>query len=289
MASVYEIVTEQIIKKLEAGIVPWAKPWTTSATNELPKNLKTKKTYRGVNLFLLSMSGYSSPYWLTMAQCQEMGGWVNEPKNYTMVVFWRPIVKRNEESGEDEMSFMAPRYFKVYNVEQCSGLNVPVATVPDEKSPVEKLEQCESLVRGYKDCPEINHGGDRAYYSPSADHIQMPKMEQFANSESYYSTLFHEMGHSTGHKSRLNRKEIGLAKFGTADYSREELVAEMTAAFLCNSVQILKPVEENTVAYLQGWMKSLKADSKAIFVAAGRAQKAYEYIVGKEENSSDEE
>ncbi len=287
-ATVYEIITSQMIEKLESGIIPWSKPWTTSATGEFPKNLKSKKEYRGVNLFILSMSGYSNPYWVTLNQCKEMGGWVMEPDKYTMVVFWRPIKKTNE-LGEEEMAFMAPRYYKVYNVEQCSGLEVPTLPAKPEKTPVEKLEACEELVRNFKDCPPINHGGDRAYYSPSADQIQLPLRDQFISSENYYATLFHEMGHSTGHEKRLNRKSIGVSKFGSADYSREELVAEMTSAFLCNAVQILKPVQDNTVAYLQGWLKALKADSKAIFIAAGQAQKAFEYIVGKEEIADEEE
>ena len=288
-SAVYKIVNEKIVSMLEQGTVPWKKPWTADGT---PKNLITKIPYRGVNTWLLSMSQFKSPYWVTWNQVQKIGGSVkkDQAKAYQMVVFWKMLKytkSNNKTQKEDEKTFPLLRYFRVYNLDQVElpaeiySKLVPEVTTRD----ISPIEEAQKIVDGYKDIPVIEFGHPKAAYSPTFDKIVMPEQKWFHSDEEYYATLFHEMGHSTGSEGRLKRfKANDFALFGDATYSKEELVAEMTASYLSAMAGIETRTLENAAAYVKGWLNALKSDDGRMLVfAASRAQKAADYILKKEE------
>lgn len=275
---VYEIITEKIIEKLEQGKVPWNKPWNSSASS--PKNFLTMKDYRGINVLLLGIAGYSCPYWLTFKQVKEKGGSVKKGEKGTIIVFYKWLEYEDKDNPEETKKFPMLRYYHVFNLEQTTGIDfeIPGEVLNDNQ----KIENCEKVVNGYVDKPKINQG-QRACYSPLLDYIEMPKMEKFNSSEYYYSTLFHEMIHSTGRENRLNRKTVtDLCPFGSTNYSKEELIAEIGAAFLCGITGIENKTIDNNTAYIQNWLKSLRNDKKLIVLAAGAAQKAADYMQNKD-------
>lgn len=268
----YELITNAIIAGLESGKVAWRRPWSTMR----PFNPSSKTEYRGVNTFVLSLYAFTDPRWMTFKQIEAMGGKVRKGEKGTPIVFWKQIVVEDKDTGKKK-NFPLLKHFYVWNVEQVEGLTLPELEQVKKNSP---LDSCEAIVKGMEDAPEISHGGARACYYPSTDKIQMPQLELFENSEAYYCTLFHELGHSTGHTSRLNRDEVmKMAKFGDENYSREELVAELCAAFLCQAAGIDND-QENTTAYVKGWLRALKDDPTMIVWAAGRAAKAADYVLG---------
>lgn len=272
---VYQIVTDRIVGLLEAGTVPWHRPWRSR--NLWPQNMVTRKPYRGINQFLLCAAKYPSPFWLTFRQVHLFGGSVKKGEKSFPVVFW----KRYKEEGNDEarpIPFL--RYYSVFNVAQCEGFDV-LALPGIEPSPkFERIERCEKVVSAMPKAPVIKHQGSRACYSPSADEISIPVPESFESLESYYSTLFHELTHSTGHLSRLNRKEVAQpGRFGSEPYSREELVAEMGAAFLCGHCEIENKTVDQSASYIQSWLNRLKDDRKLVVHAAAAAQKACDFIL----------
>lgn len=288
----YAIVTDRIIEALDAGIVPWHQPWKTIGGG--PTSLSTGKPYRGINVWILSVTaqlcGYTSPYWVTFKQAKERGGSVRKGEKGTQVVLWKPVKREGEnERGETEnSSYMLLRYFTVFNLDQCDGIEIaPTEPLPEH----EPIEHAETLAHGYRarGGPVVNHGGDRACYSPALDYVAMPLVDQFETPEHYYSVLFHELAHSTGHESRLGRKTlIHPAPFGSEDYSQEELVAEMSAAFLCGEAGIPVNVEHHA-SYLGSWLKKLRDDRKMIVQAAAQAQKAADLVAGKPAYTKEEE
>ena len=284
----YQLITDRIIELLESGTVPWQKPWHDAGP---PKNLNSGKAYRGVNPFVLNceaaVRGYSTNYWLTFKQCQARGGKVRKGEKGTPVVFWKIWEKEVEESSDqnddEEKIAKIPvlKFFYVFNAEQCDGIDVPQ---PDFK-PLDfnPITECERTINEMPNPPTIRHGETRAYYSPPRDLINLPEPEAFISTEEYYSTLFHEVIHSTGHESRLNRPGItDSTQFGSEVYGREELVAEMGAAFLCGQTGIAPAIEDNSAAYIQGWLSKLRTDHKAVVIAASQAQKAVDYVTGHE-------
>ena len=277
--NVYEVITNQIIDRLERdGVVPWHQPWST----ERPKNLVSKKEYRGINVFLLGAGRYSNPYWLTFKQAKQLGGHVKKGEKSTPVVFWKWLEREREnpDTGEVEtVSTPLLRYYRVFNVEQCEGLSVPALENTREFHPIEEAER---VVQEMPQCPIIQQETAQAFYWPSADVVNMPPAELFSSDEEYYSTLFHELTHATGHESRLNRLDTDkLAAFGSRDYSQEELVAEMGAAFLCGHCQIVDPIIDNSAAYIQGWLRKLRNDKRLVVFAAAQAQKAADFILNR--------
>jgi antirestriction protein ArdC len=275
MPTAYEIVTESIIKQLESGVAPWRKPWRTAA----PANLVSKKEYRGINVFLLASQGYGSRYWLTYRQAQTVGGNVRKGERGSKVVLWKidEYQKRNTTSGqlEDRKSILL-RYYTVFNVEQCEGIKSP-----DPAPVICSIEKCDSIVTAMPNPPAFEQDS-QACYRPSIDTVGMPVLSAFHSAEEYYSTLFHELTHSTGHPTRLARE--GILKhnpFGSEDYSKEELVAEMGAAMLCGVAGIESQTLGNSASYLQSWISRLKSDSRLVVSAAAQAQKAADYILGK--------
>jgi len=284
-ADAYKVVTDRIIEALEAGTVPWHKPWR-SVRGELPTSLQTGRAYRGINVWILSLTaqarGFTSPYWVTFKQAKERGGSVRKGEKGTQVVLWKPVKKTGEdENGEaEDRSYLLLRYFTVFNLDQCDGIEIESDSEPLPE--IDPIERAEEIVAGYKTCPEIKHNGNQAYYSPGLDFVMMPQRGQFETGELYYGTLLHELTHSTGHKDRLNRDTlISPAPFGSEDYSKEELIAEMGSAFLLGECGI-EPNIDHSAAYIAHWLKALRDDRKLLVNAAAKAQKAADLVLGIE-------
>jgi antirestriction protein ArdC len=283
-AKVYEIITDRIIGMLAQGTVPWRKSWSS----DLPRSLVSDREYRGVNVFLLECAGFGSPYWITYKQAQERRGFVKEGQRGMPVVFWKWLEKDNPKTGKVErIPFL--RYFTVFNAaEQCTGLKIPA--VDKRGADFRPIEECERLVKTYENGPTIKLGSQQAFYRPSRDEVHVPSPERFTGAEQFYATLFHELGHSTGHGNRLARKGItDAALFGSHTYSKEELVAEMTSAFL-SGVCGLENTIESSAAYIKGWLRVLRDDPKMVVQAAAAAQKAADLIRGiKHEQPAEDE
>ena len=270
---VYQIVTNRIIHLLEAGTVPWHRPW--KGGSEAPRNFISRKAYRGINCFLLNAAGFVSPFWLTFKQVQALDARVKKGEKSFPVVFWKTF--EVEEAGETKRHAFL-RYYSVFNVAQCEGITVPAS--PKTHENFRPIERCEEVVANMPRRPTIEHGGARACYSPLRDVVSMPETGAFETPEAYYGTLFHELTHATGHMSRLNRKEItDSIHFGTDPYGREELVAEMGAAFLCGHCEIESTILDQSASYIDHWLTRLKDDCKLVIQAATQAQKACDFIL----------
>ncbi|MHC4718258.1 MAG: ArdC family protein [Planctomycetota bacterium] len=288
MSKVYDYVTERILEHLEKGTVPWRKPW--AGGDEAPKNLISKKGYRGINPFLLACAGYSSPWWMTYKQAAQLGGQVRKGEKGSMVIFWKPPMNGDKDAADPKDrkgSGMILRYYRVFNAAQVDGLEAALEKVTpktDKPAPkVDPIEAAEAVYKGWTNCPPVKWEGSQACYIPAQDVIRMPPRETFKGSAEVYSTLFHEMTHSTGHKDRLNRESLQkLAAFGSHEYSKEELVAEFGAAFLSAHAGISAPVIENQAAYINGWKNKLRQKDAARWVVwgASQGQKAAELILG---------
>lgn len=280
MPSVYEIVTQRIIEQLEKGTAPWQKPWNVRGDAGMPHNFVTRKPYRGINIWILLSAGYSSSSFLTYKQAQDLGGNVRKGEKGLPIVFWKFGESEDKKSGEIKEWAMC-RFYTVFNISQCDGIQLPLPGDVPEGPTIEPIEACESIVSSWVGCPEIRTSNRGAFYSPNLDYIGIPDRQTFKGPEEYYSTLFHEMTHSTGHKNRLNRSTINdMAPFGSPTYSREELVAEMGAAFLCGFAGIENRTIDNSAAYIANWLKVLKNDPKLVITAASHAQKACDLILG---------
>jgi len=272
---VHAIITNRIIEQLEQGIVPWRKPWKEAG---LPKNLITQKAYRGINILLLASLGYVLNFFLTFKQVKSLGGSVKKGEKPCPVVFWK--LEEKEEVGKTEkVKIPFLRYHNVFNIAQCEG-------IPEDKIPKLELHQndsieiCENLIDAMPFKPRFKHDQQQAYYSPKYDFISIPPIESFESSEAYYGTLFHELVHSTGHTSRLNRDELmEMNPFGGKSYSIEELTAEIGSCFLNSFAGIENEDISNNVAYIQAWLKKLQNNKKFIFYASSHAQKATDYIL----------
>jgi antirestriction protein ArdC len=234
---VYAIVTEKIINLLESGVVPWRRPWTST---ELPRNLITKRPYRGINYFLLSASKFVSPFWLTMRQANELGGSIRKGEESTIVTFWKIDDAKHDETEEldvepkDEKSRrrFVLRFYRVWNLEQC---NLPQAVLDKlpkiETHQHDPIEAVERIIAGMPNPPEIVRAGSKAYYSPITDRVTLPPRELFESAAEDAATTLHELSHSTGHETRLGREGITeVAPFGSPVYSREELVVRRVGA-----------------------------------------------------------
>jgi antirestriction protein ArdC len=290
MCKTYQIINNRIMELLQQGTVPWRKTWH-AATNS-PKNLISKKEYRGINVFILGCQDYSSPYWLTFKQCQDKGGHVRKGEKSTPVVFWKWIDRKDDTDDadtEDTRSGKVPllRYYNAFNLAQVEGIPAPpTAEIINAFVPIDMAEQ---IIADMPNKPEIRHGGNKACYSPVLDHVKLPQPEAFESPEEYYSTAFHELTHATGHASRVGRKGIlEPSFFGSHEYSKEELVAEMGAAFLCGYAGIEQKVLDNSAAYIAGWLKALKNDKTLLIHAAAQAQKASDYILKTKDGAEDQ-
>lgn len=275
---VYQIVTDRIVTMLEGGVAPWRKPWVSGAPLP-PVNMVSGKPYKGINTFLLTASPYENPWWLTFKQAQDRGGNVRKGEKGMPVIFWKMFEKQDPEADKKKMVPVL-RYYTVFNVEQCEGVEAPALPEVEtfDHSPIEEAEAVQAAMPHR---PEVSYGGSRAYYSPSTDSVRVPELSRYPKAEEFYSTLFHELAHATGHESRLGRAGITEVHFfGDPVYGKEELVAEMAAAYLCAHCRIEAATLENNAAYVQGWIRALKGDKKLAIVAAAQAQKAADFILG---------
>ena len=272
-ALVYQQVTDKIIAELESGKLPsWVKNWSGGAGSDC--NVISKKTYSGINTIILGMSGFKSPYWATYKQWLSIGAKINKDQfsNYQSIVFYAPVKTAKKQDNEDtQQVYKLMRYFRVYNAEQVTGFAAPVLPVQRVFNDVASIEALT-----VKSGAQLQFGGDRAYYSPSHDYIAMPHKTQFNSEASYYATLLHELAHWSGHKSRLDRDLSG--RFGNEAYAAEELIAELSAAFLCARYSITGELRH--ASYIASWLRVLKNDNKAIFKAAALAQKSADYLAG---------
>ena len=275
---VYTIVTDQIIASLEKGIIPWRRPWTDGI---IPQNLISRRAYKGINLWLLTMLGYGQNYFLTYKQVQELGGRIKNNESGHVIIYWKVLNTQTEELPEDETAkkHAVLRYYLVFNISQCEG-------IPEEKLPpaenhqFEPLLECEAIMRDMPNPPAIQSKENEAYYHAGKDYINMPKMKVFKTPAEYYAVLFHELIHSTGHLSRLNREGVQqMTPFGSTLYSTEELIAEMGSCYLSAFSGITPKPLENSVAYIQGWLKKLENNKRILLYAASQAQKAADYIL----------
>src|SRR5262245_50938590 len=288
--SVYQVITDRVMALREQGTVPWQKPW--SGQEQAPRNLVSRKAYRGVNVFLLHALGYESPFWLSFKQAQELGGHVRKGEKSCPVVFWKwlDVEGKQDEQGKAKRVPLL-RYYSVFNVAQCDGITAPaIDGTRREHNPIEAAEQ---IVASMPKRPTIQHKWQLAFYSPDGDYVGMPEPELFNTHEDYYSVLFHELTHATGHESRLNRKGAsgsdGLwSAFGSTPYAREELVAEMGAAFLCGHAGIVERTIENSAAYVSSWLERLRNDVRLVVTAAAQAQKAADLILNVQYKSETE-
>ena len=280
-------ITARVIEALEGGTVPWSKPWT--AAGLLPTSFSTGRAYRGINVWLLSMTaaakGYGSPYWLTYRQAEEHGGNVRKGEKGTLVVFWKILkVADKDPAAKKDATKNVPlmRHYVVFNLEQTENVAVPPRFAPVEQPEPPSIDEAVGeVLAGYVDGPSLRHViSDRAYYSPSDDAITLPEQAQFATGAGYASTLFHELTHSTGHPSRLDRfvRDGEPQHFGSEKYAREELVAEMGAAMLGAITGVDTQTDQNA-AYVANWLGALKGDKSLVVSAAQKAQKAVDRIM----------
>lgn len=277
MNKVYEIVTQKIIDKLNQGVIPWEKPWIGL------RNYVTKREYHGINLLLLSMEEHQSSEFMTFRQVKDLKESIKKGSRADMVIFFRRYeveardkngnLELDEETGEPKKEpRFALRYYNVFNLDQTT---IPL---PDYGNG-EQSKECEDILLNMPNPPAIEEGGNRAAYNLKSDILRIPSKKEFKDMEKYYSSKFHELIHSTGHETRLNRKDFKGNGFGSEKYSKEELVAEIGASFLCARCGIENKTIDNSAAYIQGWLKRLDNDKTLIISAAAQAQKAVDYIL----------
>jgi antirestriction protein ArdC len=282
----YTRVTNAILADLERGVRPWLKPWNAEhAAGRITRPLRAGgQPYKGINVLMLWASameqGFRSPIWMTYRQAKELKGNVRKDSKGTLVVYADRITKteaddNGEETGRD-IFFM--KGYTVFNVEQIEGL--PPHFYATESTPAGPILRIEAADQFFVHTgADIRHGGDHAYYAPGPDYIQMPRFESFRDAESFFATLGHEVVHWTKHPTRLDR-DLGRKTFGDEGYAREELVAEIGAAFLCCDLGITPEPREDHASYLGHWLAVLKQDKRAIFQAAAHAQRAVDYLNG---------
>ncbi|QDU80744.1 DNA primase TraC [Polystyrenella longa] len=292
---IYQEITDQILALLDRGTVPWQNPIRRGTGNGWPKNLTNNKQYRGINVFLLAMQawdqGFGSDYWLTFRQAKAKGGSVRKGEQSSLVTFWKLVQSKEKETNE-KITLPVLRHYNVFNVEQCEGIKPPDEPESSAEANIfTPIEQAEQLVSGYADGPEISTGSSKACYHPASDRVSIPSPERFTEAEEYYSTLFHELVHSTGHFKRLARgfNQGQSVSFGSPDYSKEELVAEMGAAFLNATAGISVPTIEQSAAYIDNWKKNIKGDKRLVVSAAGAAQRGVDWILGERPTTASEQ
>lgn len=280
--NVYEMVTERIIAELEKGVIPWEKPWTGVRSGAY--NRVSKRPYSLLNQMLLKHTGEYATY----KQWQDLGGQVKKGEKSEIVVFWKifETEETNKDTGEKETKKIPLlRYYNVFHISQVEGVEpLKPEQLNDEVEPIEEADKIitDYITREHIEFTECR--SNEAYYSPSSDRVVVPMKEQYKVINEYYSTTFHELTHSTGHKSRLNRLETGaVAAFGGTEYSKEELVAEIDSASLMNllGIETVKTFR-NSAAYIQSWLQVLRNDNKFIVSASSKAEKAVNYILAAE-------
>ena len=269
---IYKEVTDRIIAQMEQGVIPWHKPWIACRS---AVSRSTGKAYSLLNQMLLGKPGE----YVTFKQCQQEGGKVKKGEKASMVVFWKWLDVKNEDTEEIKQIPML-RYFSVFHIDQCEGLTPKYTSImPDTASANENADKIIGDYVQRSGVKIVHQEGDKACYQPAIDRVTLPTRQQFNSTAEYYGTAYHELVHSTGHKSRLDRLDH-VAAFGSEDYSKEELVAEIGSAALVNHTGLETSASfRNSTAYLQNWLQVLKNDKRFIISAAGKAEKAVELIL----------
>jgi antirestriction protein ArdC len=284
-ANLYTEITDKIIAELEAGRIPWAQPWGTGAANAslaMPSNAATKRRYSGINVLILwgavIEGGFAGQSWLTFRQALSLGGHVRKGEHGTTVVYADRFTPEDErrraaETGEEAGAIPFLKRFTVFNTDQCEGLpeDVAAAVVPPPPGQIEP--QAEALIAATG--ADFRIGGPRAYYNSAGDFVQVPPPAAYFEPINWHRTAFHELGHWTGHASRLNRDHSGSR--GTKPYAREELVAEIAGAFVCASLGIVPTVRH--ADYIGSWLDVLREDNRAVVRAASAASKAADFLL----------
>jgi len=277
MAALYDSVTQRIVKELADGVPPWVQPWRTKrriALGLLPANIATGRTYSGINIPILwsvaKEAGYPDPAWMTYRQALALGAHVRKGERGTPIVFTKKLTVRNKEDDEEEKQISMLRSYTVFNVAQIDGLP-PSIMVPEELPPPLD-DDAQRFIEATR--ADIRHGGSRACFIPSLDIIQLPQRSDFAAMESYFATALHELGHWCGHDTRLKRDLRN--RFGSRAYAAEELVAELTSAFLCAHLRVNGELRH--ASYIDNWLELLKEDNRAIFTAASKASQAADFL-----------
>jgi len=284
---IYSRITNQIIAALEQGVKPWTQPWNAAhAAGHVSRPLRHNgQPYGGINVLTLwasAMTGhFSAPIWMTFRQAIELGGHVRKGEKGAPVVYANTISKTeaDESTGDDvERTIPFLKAYTVFNVEQIESLPGHFyALAESTRNPDERIIDAERFFAASR--ADIRHGGDSAYYSPTLDYIQMPPFDAFRDAQAYYATLAHETTHWTKHATRLDR-DFGRKRFGDDGYAREELVAELGAAFLCADLGLALEDRADHAAYIGHWLSVLKDDKRAVFTAAAHAQRAADYLHG---------
>jgi antirestriction protein ArdC len=282
---IYKAVTDRILDELRNGTIPWRKTWNTG----VPKSLSTGKDYRGINVIILAMSPHSSRYWLTYREAIKQGGHVRKGERATPVVYWKwrtddEKQKQREKTGKEQVAPCVPFVSAVFNLDQVEGVERPE---DDGGRRLVEPSAAERIIETMPDKPRIaNSATYSPMYVPSLDEVRMPMIDQFESAQEYHGVFFHELVHSTGHEKRLNRIKAGQ-RFGSDDYSFEELVAEFGAAFLCSIAGIDNPKADRLHAsYISGWSRVFEEDTRIILRAASAAQRAVDYIRGNSGHDS---
>jgi antirestriction protein ArdC len=288
---IYENVTNRLLEALERGTRPWSRPWRTVPGEGVPRNAVSGRPYHGINVMLLwgasQLRGFSSQRWLTYRQARTAGGHVRHGEKGELIVFWRFLERERQRERHDDDGrpvldedglprkeiIPLARGYTVFNVEQCEDLPESVSGGRETDPEWDPVPGAEAFIAATG--ADIRHGGNRAFYAPHADRIQMPPRGRFDQVDGYYDTLLHELTHWTGHESRLGRQ---FDRFGSEAYALEELVAELGAAFLCARLGLASEPREDHAGYINGWLRVLKRDKKAIFSAASAARSALEYL-----------
>jgi antirestriction protein ArdC len=296
---IYKRISQRIIETIEQeGVLPWRKPWKVSNGSmehaiflNSPKNLISGKPYRGINRLILSGSKYQSPYWVTAKQAESCGGTVTgKPETILFTKFIKKEKEgKNGETKERTVPFL--RIYEVWNTDQVNDIKhkrlSELETEPEEITEPEEVEEvmpawerrARMVLETYSELPDTRFGGNRACYSPFFDFIQMPFEKDFDSTADFFDTYFHEISHSTGHQDRLKR-DIGVSGFGSESYSFEELIAEISSAFICGVLGIDNDLK-NAAAYVKGWLKFIKLNSVEFVQAVGKAQTASDYILSR--------
>lgn len=272
-------ITAKIVAKLDAGVIPWRKPWKAYGAGNMPRNAISHRPYSGANVVLLWMEaaekGYTAPLWMTYKQAIEAGGNVRKGETSSRITFVGRVKKTDEETGK-ERSIAFLKGFNVFNLAQCDGLEHLIETEAKVINPDERDAIADAFLTSTG--ATIKHGESRAYYTTAGDYINLPMFEAFTGSAEYYSTAFHELTHWTGAEHRLNRT-FGK-RFGDATYSAEELVAELGSAFLCAEFGYDNSTLDNSAAYIDHWRKFLTDHEGAFVEAAAKASRATEFMRG---------
>lgn len=276
----YAIINNMIMEKLKNGKMPWKQTWSNFGP---ARNYVSQKPYRGINALILNNTEFEYPLFLSFLQAKELGGNIKRGSKSIEVIYWKTLEFENDEKMT-RIPFL--RYYNVFNIECVEGIKLKLLT----KYVNDSIEQCESIINEIPSKPIIEHGGDEPHYNWKEDKIKVPYRDNFIHSDEYYATLFHELAHSTGHETRLNRETcMKPAAYGSRDYCKEELVAEIATCFLCGEAGIANNTIDNSSAYIKFWLECLtyllREDDKAFVRASAQAQRATDFILRRIEAS----